>query len=53
MGDAYGAGIVYHLSKGQLAKMDAEHAAAEAAHHEEIGEWASLSLCLCFLAPCS
>lgn len=37
VGDAYGAGIVHHLSKNQLAKMDAEHAAAEAADNEGIG----------------
>ncbi|CAN8022811.1 unnamed protein product [Ixodes persulcatus] len=29
LGDAFGAGIVYHLSKGELDKMDAEHARLE------------------------
>ncbi|XP_014667300.1 PREDICTED: excitatory amino acid transporter-like [Priapulus caudatus] len=31
LGDAYGAGIVYHLSKAELAKLDAEHGAVAAA----------------------
>ncbi|KAK8761776.1 hypothetical protein V5799_026957, partial [Amblyomma americanum] len=29
LGDAFGAGIVFHLCKGQLDKMDAEHARLE------------------------
>ncbi|XP_075531837.1 excitatory amino acid transporter-like [Dermacentor variabilis] len=29
LGDAFGAGIVYHLSKGELDKIDAEHARLE------------------------
>lgn len=41
LGDAFGAGIVYHMSKDQLAEIDAEHRPDRAKVQEELGEFES------------
>ncbi|XP_023244102.1 excitatory amino acid transporter-like [Centruroides sculpturatus] len=44
LGDAFGAGIVYHLSKSELDKIDAEHAARQELELVEAGQLRKISV---------